>query len=410
MAFLANSRNIQINGAILTAECQCLSDNSWRSSSLDLDLHIGNFKGTFSINHSGFSTFASNIMLSNGILSADLYSGRMHRSAIINEYLTNKITAHRSFNLNLYVANKEGVLTFVRPMESLLNSSSCFMLKGTVLNGLCIGTDGLLHWSSIDLNDYYGNDDASLVSGSGGFSSTSRKISLDLSGGSVVLKAECHEDFVDYGWASVDLTPCILVRQGSFVFERHDGPFDRDGVIAHTLERVPFAGLLVSFLHHHADNADHALRALALSGNSTIVCVGIMLCIMVSASIGAAIGAAATTGLGIFVESKVAAKIEDPQLRAQFAEATVGRYIYETLRNTAAAGAAAYLAEYLVATYAAHPQVLAQVSATFAARGIAVTTEPSSYALLKKYVVKPILLSIMLRSLALSQDNRRTER
>ena len=54
-----------------------------------------------------------------------------------------------------------------------------------------------------------------------------------------------------------------------------------------------------------------------------------------------------TTPIGILVETKIAGTIKDPQLQAQFEEATVGRYILETIRNTLAVGAAGYIAAYL---------------------------------------------------------------
>jgi len=96
--------------------------------------------------------------------------------------------------------------------------------------------------------------------------------------------------------------------------------------------------------------------------NSSIVCVGILIGTgFASPILGAVIGAGLASPLGILAENEIKkALIDDPHVRSQFEEATVGRYIYETLRNMVAAGAASYLAEGFEA--ALGPQIDAVIS------------------------------------------------
>ncbi len=63
---------------------------------------------------------------------------------------------------------------------------------------------------------------------------------------------------------------------------------------------------------------------------------------------GAVIGAGLATPIGILAEYKISnVLVKNPGLKAKFEEATIGRYIYETLRNMAGAAIAGYLATWL---------------------------------------------------------------
>jgi hypothetical protein len=79
------------------------------------------------------------------------------------------------------------------------------------------------------------------------------------------------------------------------------------------------------------------------------VCAGVIIGDAIGGPLGAAIGAGLSTPLEILVETQIAGIITDPRIRAEFEEATIGRYIYETIRNCVVAGAAAYVAEFLSA-------------------------------------------------------------
>jgi hypothetical protein len=93
---------------------------------------------------------------------------------------------------------------------------------------------------------------------------------------------------------------------------------------------------------------EHSRRAIAKCTNSTIVSIGIFVGILIGGPSGAMVGAALTTPLGIAVEKMLKdTYIQDPKLRAEFEEVTIGRVLYETLCNTLAAGAISLLAVHI---------------------------------------------------------------
>lgn len=136
---------------------------------------------------------------------------------------------------------------------------------------------------------------------------------------------------------------------------------------------------------------------MALCTNSSIVCVGIVVGSLLG-PVGAMIGAGIATPIGICVETFVVKKtIKNPALRAQFEEATIGRYIYETLRNIFAAGCAGYFAKFIGGL---GPGTLAamdsDITRAFGKLGVA-AADFAVYALLKRYV---LFLSVYCRMAA----------
>jgi hypothetical protein len=110
--------------------------------------------------------------------------------------------------------------------------------------------------------------------------------------------------------------------------------------------------------------------------------------------VGAAIGAGIATPIGILAETTLAnALVHDPRLRAQVEEATIGRYLFETLRNMGAALVAGYLGKYLEglskAEAAAVEGIIAGLLARLGSKFAGPTVEVSLYALLKKLVFIP---------------------
>ncbi|KAI0445135.1 hypothetical protein F4803DRAFT_509522 [Xylaria telfairii] len=374
MAFQSTSRGIYLSGSIVRAEC-CDRDGNWRSASLDLDNVIGNSDGKFSLSDKDFSHGAENLQLYGSKLSASLPRRDGQR-------------VEATFDLNLCVANMNGGLEFQKPSGSLLTSASCYSLEGTKLKALCIGHDGLFHPSEIDLNEYYGNDNGDLVTGRH-FYDNARNVSIQPSSHSLLLKAELKGNHWLSGdrWkaSEIDLVTSLLVSNGCLVFEKHDGPFDREGAVTKFFERVPFVGFVVAGIHSLAGNDEHAKRALALCANSSIVCGGIIIGTYMGGALGAALGAGFTTPLAILVETQIAGRIKDPQLQAQFEEATIGRYIYETLRNMLGAGAAAYLAPFLgnlVGKLSA--SALGEIAAQFSPGALEFSSEVIAYLVIKK--------------------------
>lgn len=99
------------------------------------------------------------------------------------------------------------------------------------------------------------------------------------------------------------------------------------------------------------------------------------------------IGAGIATPIGICVETFVVkTTINKPALRAQFEEATIGRYIYETLRNIFATGCAGYFAKFIerlgLGSLAAMDM---DITRAFEKLGVT-AADFAVYALLKRYI------------------------
>ncbi|TBU30403.1 Cyanovirin-N [Dichomitus squalens] len=331
MTFTLTSRNISVaDGHTLLAECRTCA-GAWSHSSLDLDQYIGNWDGSFHINSSrGYSASSTNVRIEGGTLYAHL---RREDGSL----------APGAINLDVWVANINGELRFGQIGEHLVKSCAAMMLDGTVLRALCLGTDGKFHASSIQLNDHYSNRDGCFEPG-GSFRSTARNLRLVIQGHEVFL----HANLLDYDgvWKAtqVDLAICILNKEGKLVFEKRDGWFDRDGAIA-------TSGYVVGGPYWLTENNEWARRDCALCLNSTIVTVGICLGICIGGRIGAATAAGLLTPVGTLVEMEVRKWIKDDKLKAQFEEATIGRYCYDTLQKMLAPGAGAYLGAFFESSF-----------------------------------------------------------
>ena len=75
--------------------------------------------------------------------------------------------------------------------------------------------------------------------------------------------------------------------------------------------------------------------------------IGITIGSAIGGPLGAALGAGVATSIGIAAETEIQKKIGDDGLRGEFEEATVGRYIYETLRAMITTGAAKQFSKWI---------------------------------------------------------------
>ena len=91
-----------------------------------------------------------------------------------------------------------------------------------------------------------------------------------------------------------------------------------------------------------------AERTVALCSNSPMVAIGIFIGTCIGGAVGGAIGAALSTPLGILAETVLKDTIiADEKIKAGFQKATIGRVVYEILRNTLSIAAAGYLGRYI---------------------------------------------------------------
>ncbi|EGO56993.1 hypothetical protein NEUTE1DRAFT_123386 [Neurospora tetrasperma FGSC 2508] len=322
MAFYNSCRNVKLTGPVLSADCKDHNGN-WIPSDINLNRYIGNNDGCFSTKTEEFFDSATNVRLEGSVLHAQMLMTSGHWRD------------EQTIDLNLIIYNNDGDLKFKQHMhESILKTGSFFYLDGSVLRGLVLGYNGKYNVAEIDLNDHYANKNGSFQSEDNHFWYSSRNLTLDPSPGALTLKGELTNWDKNWQHAEMNLAICIMNDDGKFRFVRHDGFWDRDGWFAKTFEGVPLIGFVIAGVHEAAGNHEHAARALAKCANSSIVCVGVVVGFMLGESVGAVIGAGIATPIGIWVETEIKEHlIEDPMLLAEFEDATLGRYIGETLLN-----------------------------------------------------------------------------
>lgn len=100
MSFSESSRNIHLNGSILSAEC-CTADGEWTESQIDLDTYLGNINGAFEWGQENFSQSADNVQLDGVTLSATLAME------------DGESFADSTVNLDEHITNNNGELQFV---------------------------------------------------------------------------------------------------------------------------------------------------------------------------------------------------------------------------------------------------------------------------------------------------------
>ncbi len=94
------------------------------------------------------------------------------------------------------------------------------MLSSSTLKAVCVGNDGILYPSSINLNDHYENRGGEFVSGGRHFLSTSQNLSLRIAESSIKLEAKLLNYEKQWTSASVDLAICIVNKKGQLNFEK----------------------------------------------------------------------------------------------------------------------------------------------------------------------------------------------
>ncbi|KAJ7695331.1 hypothetical protein B0H14DRAFT_3659077 [Mycena olivaceomarginata] len=314
MAFTLNSRNIRLVGSRLAADVEAPNGTSWNPYELDLNPYLENLYGKFDTlaQYGNFYGSSRNLRVDNqGLLTAELNDGAGGWNVA-------------SIDLKVFVGVSGGVLLFRRLVEhqAIDTSATAVSLTGSVFSAFLMGSDGLMHYQEVNLNDHYANIDGFFRSnpGDSGFYNSARNVHLGEGGQSFILKAELRDIVNNYS---------KLLFVG-----RYTPPPSFWEKFLQAFEGWPLVGFVVAGIYALMGNMEAAQRAVSLSANSTIVMMGVTIGGLLGGPWGAAIGAAVTTPIGIFLETSLS-PIQQT--------ATIERYIFETLRNTisAAIGAGA---------------------------------------------------------------------
>ncbi|KAF7361092.1 CNVH-domain-containing protein [Mycena sanguinolenta] len=353
MAFTTDSRNIRIIGSRLAADVRVPNGNVWNPFELDLNPFLENRNGHFDTlaPFGNFFPSSQNLRIDqHGLLTAELRTAAGAWNV-------------RSIDLNVFVGVSAGVLLFRRLQRNVIpimilsvvslmfvcsqqgidTSATTVSLNGSVFSAFLMGSDGLMRYQEIDLNNHYANINGHFRSNPGdrNFFQTARNVHLGEAGQSFILMAELR---VGTGWrnAQVNLAEDMVNNYSRLLFiGRFTSPPTFWQRFLEVFEGVPFVGFVVAGIYALMGDTESARRAVSLSANSTIVMTGAVIGGLLGGPWGAAIGAAITTPIGIFVET---------QLSPTQQTATIERYIFETIRNTIAAGTGGALTAWLTRT------------------------------------------------------------
>ena len=90
--------------------------------------------------------------------------------------------------------------------EHILSSCSGFTLKGSMLEALCLGLDGKMHTSRINLNAHISNEDGGFSWFGADFSRSTRNMSLEMRDNGVFLSAQLRSIRGEWVESEVDLS------------------------------------------------------------------------------------------------------------------------------------------------------------------------------------------------------------
>ncbi|KAI2616759.1 hypothetical protein GGR54DRAFT_649186 [Hypoxylon sp. NC1633] len=345
MAFSLTSKNPSLRGPWLSAMVQ-KADSSWTYSRLDLNKHIGNADGAFDVTIDRWHD------------SADASSCRLRGTFLFARLRATDgdFAAETCINLDLFVANVDGCLRFQTLSESILVSAACLTLNNNLLSGLVLGRDGKFHPSALDLDHHYGNIGGRFEAGRENFSLTGRNLRLELDANAAKLVGEIKDYDGEYRASEIDLSVCVVNRQGQLVFEENDGWFKKDHWITSISDQIPVLGEALAGLIRFGDNEPETHQTLHNLTNSAATTASLALGSRIgralsSPTLGLLLGAGLGSPAHLCLWDRIAALDDpDPGVRGAIREATVGRYVAETLGRLFGDGAAAAAAELLYAT------------------------------------------------------------
>lgn len=104
--------------------------------------------------------------------------------------------------------------------ESILLSAVSLKLDNTILRGLALSPNGKFQQAEIDLSKHYSNDHGKFSSEGTNYHCTGHGFRLESTSNAVKLVGELGDGRVGNKHAEVDLSICIVVQKGKFVFVR----------------------------------------------------------------------------------------------------------------------------------------------------------------------------------------------
>ncbi|GIC88157.1 uncharacterized protein Aud_004548 [Aspergillus udagawae] len=303
MVFGSASRDIYLRQEglplSLCATCKVGDDDEWKYSEISIDRNLGlasdgkfDITGCFMGSRLGWT----NIMKP-GTLQL--------KGTVMYGTLIDELGGHEmSICPDLFIDNDRGTLKKRIPPNDIYSSVLGLKLdpNTAVLSGYCLGHDGKLHYSELPLDEHFVNDNGIIKRQEGGdFASTATNIYLD---NNWVLCADLlqYNPKGHYNSVEIEFAQYVHIEDGKFVMDDPAGLFDLRGPIMRFLEDIP---------------VDEAKRAVAECTYSTLVTAGAIVGFALTGPIGASIGSAFGSMLGLGARAAIGCSINDPNLRNQ---------------------------------------------------------------------------------------------
>ncbi|KAI0668878.1 hypothetical protein C8Q78DRAFT_1080759 [Trametes maxima] len=347
MAFSLSSFNIRLeDDATLVADAYA-ADDSCAECRLNLDAYIGSTNGVFDVFDSHFSRSARDVR----------YDDRYHTLRASFPRTGQPTEGTREYTtavlyLNMFVTNDDGVLKFVPPSDCLTESCTCIHLHDNFLYALCLGADGRLHSSRIDLSKCYTNAGGNFTFASRGdrpYTSTARNVRLQVSveeGVFLYAKLPCGDGSYNDAWVGLDHR--IKNNRGCLVdADWHTPETPPTDFFGH----IPFVGSVVGGAFHAA-TLPRCLPIMYFVQDSPVLCASLM---VVAVLLGGACSHNASVGLvgplyaAVFEVTEGDAETLrslSPEEVEQL-EAKLGRYMFEHLSELLEPGLPADFGLYL---------------------------------------------------------------
>ncbi|KAI0651306.1 hypothetical protein C8Q79DRAFT_1114299 [Trametes meyenii] len=347
MAFAISSYNIRLGAdATLLADAYAVDGNPLENR-LDLDAYIGSTNGQFDVFDSHFSRFACDVQ----------YDDHHHtlRASFPQAEAESDGTAEcatATLYLNMFVTNDDGVLKFIPPPDGLIESCTCIHLHKNFLYALCLGADGRLHSSQIDLGKCYSSNNGSFVHAGGRdrpYTFASSNVRLQVSaeeGVYLYARLRCSDGSYNDAWTKLD--DWIKNNRGRLVDTKErtleTQPTDFFG-------HIPFIGSVVGGAFHAA-TLPRGTSILYFLQDSPVLCASLM---VIAVLLGGVCSYNAGVGLMGPLYSATSEVVEDedslhglsPEEVEQLSEAKLGRYMFEHLSELLAPGISADFGLYL---------------------------------------------------------------
>ncbi|KAL5049524.1 hypothetical protein BDW71DRAFT_204780 [Aspergillus fruticulosus] len=317
MVFSSTSKDIylRLDGdfLFLCATCKVSNDSDqWKHSEIYLDEFLGiSSDGKFDITRRMENPYHT--IMKPGTLYL--------KGSVMSLTLIDELGGHElSICLDLLFENSNGTLVWNPPRNDIYSSVVGLKLdpKTAVLSGYCLGNDGKLHYSELPLGDHFANRNGVFFREKNGhFNSDGRAQNIhldkdwwlvaDLKFDNGYWNPQCAIEFAQY----------VHIEDGKFIMDDPAGLFDLRGPIMRFLEDIPVVGYAIAGIDALEGDEDEAKRAVAECTYSTLITAGAVIGCALTGPIGASIGSAYGTMLGLEARAAIGLSINDPTMRNQ---------------------------------------------------------------------------------------------